>query len=254
MAEITLLTTRLGRMSCRIVGAGNAPQLAVVLCHGFGAPGDDLVPLARELERLAPGLLERVRFYFPEGPLDLATAGLPGARAWWLVDIPRIQAMMAAGALRDLRQDVPEGLGTARRMLAEGIEHLQQTTGLGPDAIVIGGFSQGAMLATDWALRADDRCAALCIMSGTLLAEDLWRTKARRRAGLPVLMGHGRADPILPYLAAEWLRDMLVECDLKVDFVSFAGGHSIDPHYLGKLAATLEGLTASTTIPASTHP
>ena len=74
---------RLGGLDTVIVGEGDGP--AVVLLHGFGAPGEDLVPLARMLDA-PPG----TRFVFPVGPIEL---GLPfsEARAWWMIDISRFE-------------------------------------------------------------------------------------------------------------------------------------------------------------------
>src|SRR3954447_13802462 len=78
----------LGGLSCQIFpeSEGGKPEGAVVLCHGFGAPGDDLVPLYGELLHLQPELA-RQRFIFPEAPLSLG----PGSRAWWLIDFEGLE-------------------------------------------------------------------------------------------------------------------------------------------------------------------
>src|SRR5262245_45871791 len=63
-------------------GGGEGPL--VVLLHGFGAPGDDLVPLFRQLD-----VPRSVRFAFPEAPIDLGELVGPayaGGRAWWMID------------------------------------------------------------------------------------------------------------------------------------------------------------------------
>ena len=75
------MRTTLGDLSCHVLleREPGQPEGAVVLCHGFGAGGDDLVPLHRELCGLDPRL-ERQRFIFPEAPLSLG----PGSRAWWM--------------------------------------------------------------------------------------------------------------------------------------------------------------------------
>src|SRR5437762_1869665 len=90
-------------------GGGKGPLL--VLLHGFGAPGEDLVPLAWELEAPAG-----MRFVCPAGPISL---GLPfsDARAWWMIDMNRL----AAGQPRDdsWSAETPPGLAAAReRVLA----------------------------------------------------------------------------------------------------------------------------------------
>ncbi|MGV3621849.1 MAG: phospholipase, partial [Archangium sp.] len=68
------------------------PSAAVILCHGFGAPGDDLVGLAPELVKLQPSL-KSVRFYFPAAPINLGELGWGDARAWWLIDMAAVQRL-----------------------------------------------------------------------------------------------------------------------------------------------------------------
>src|SRR6266545_6126034 len=106
-----------GRLKTRLMGGtdgkggGNGP--VVILLHGFGAPGEDLVPLADVLDVPAG-----TRFVFPEGPLSLSF-GPSDARAWWIIDMARIQSDRAAGRVRDLSVEIPNGLALAReRMLA----------------------------------------------------------------------------------------------------------------------------------------
>jgi phospholipase/carboxylesterase len=108
--------------------------------------------------------------------------------------------------------------------------------------VVLGGFSQGAMVTTDLALRQDEAPAALVILSGTLLTEAEWRTRAPRRKGLSVLQSHGRQDPILPFDDAVALRELLQEAGLSVDFLPFDGPHSIPEEALDRLGALLLSL------------
>lgn len=216
------------------------PRAAVVLCHGFGAPGDDLVGLGPELARRVPALAD-VRFYFPAAPLSLGELGWGDSRAWWLIDMAAIQRLQFASdeELREFRRSEPEGMPAARKALLAVVQHVANHTGLPLSRIVLGGFSQGAMLATDVALRLEEAPGALCVLSGTLLLEDTWRAKAKARAGLPVFQSHGRQDPVLPFKAAEWLRELLTEAGLPPEFVPFDGGHTIGPEALVKLGAFL---------------
>ena len=66
------VSTKLGELDCQVVDAlapGSPPELAVILCHGYGAPATDLVPLAAELLTLRPELARHTRFVFPGAPL-----------------------------------------------------------------------------------------------------------------------------------------------------------------------------------------
>src|SRR5215475_11305868 len=128
-------------------GSGNGP--VVILLHGFGAPGDDLVPLGDVL-----AVPKGTRFLFPEGPISLSI-GFGDSRAWWFIDIARIQADRAAGRIRELSQEIPIGLASARDQLLILLKDVGQKLGADPRKTVLGGFSQGAMLSCDAILHAD---------------------------------------------------------------------------------------------------
>ncbi len=215
-----------------------APTAAVILCHGFGAPGDDLVGLAPELVRAVPALRD-VRFYFPAAPLTLEM-GFGDSRAWWLIDMGAIQKLQHdPAAQREFRRHEPEGMAAARKAMLALVQEVATHTGLPMKKLILGGFSQGAMISTDVALRLEEAPGALCVLSGTLLIEDAWKVKAKARAGLPVFQSHGRQDPVLPYVAAEWLKDLFLESGMEHEFVPFNGGHTIAPDALLKLGAFL---------------
>ena len=223
-------TETIGGLTCHIYDQlpdGESPRLVVILCHGFGAPGTDLVGLAPEIITRKPELADAVRFVFPEAPLSLADIGMPGGRAWWMLDMEKMNAAVQTGEFRDLRNDHPPDLPAVRVKLMSVIETIQQQTGLPMSRIVLGGFSQGSMLATDVALRLPEPPALLTIFSGTLLSEDEWRNLAAERGGMNVLQSHGDEDMILPFQAAEWLRDLFLENDCTVEFIRFRGPHTI---------------------------
>jgi phospholipase/carboxylesterase len=206
--------------------SGGGDGLLTVLLHGFGAPGDDLAQLWRQV--CVP---ESARFAFPEAPLELD----PGCRAWWHIDLGRLQTAIAAGKVQDLTGSLPAGLPEARGLVRRMLDELQHSLGISSDRILLGGFSQGAMLACDLALRDPRPLAGLALMSGTLLAESEWIPLMSRRAGLPVLQSHGREDPLLPFSIAAELHTALVAAGLEVSWIAFNGGHTIS-------AAVLDGL------------
>jgi phospholipase/carboxylesterase len=196
---------------------GNADATTVVLLHGFGAPGDDLVALAEAIR--AP-----VRFVFPEAPLELG--GLYGdSRAWWLLDLVKLEEELRRGTPRDRRGEIPDGLPAAREQVTRLVEQVQSR--LPTKRLVLGGFSQGAMLALDVALHRDTAPDGLILMSGTLVAESEWEPRMKKLAGVPVLQSHGRADGLLPFSIAELLRDKLRGAGANVDWHPFVGGHEI---------------------------
>lgn len=236
-------TRRMADLNVVSVDMGPEPAaLHVVLCHGYGAPREDLVGLAQPvLQALAPQHRTRVRFHFPGAPLD-APGG--GGGAWWQLDMERLfhLAQGGASAVGARRQEIPEGAAKARRAVQATLAALllQEKTTL--DHVVLGGFSQGAMVTTDVTLRLEEAPAGLCILSGTLLMEQEWRPRAKARAGLPVVISHGTQDPLLPFADAEALRDLLKDAGMRVNWVPFNGPHTIVPPALAALAQMVTSL------------
>jgi phospholipase/carboxylesterase len=199
-------------------GGGDGP--VIVLLHGFGAPGDDLAPLWRVIDAPAG-----TRWVFPEAPL--AVPGLAGGRAWWMIDVERFVRAAERGQLDELERDEPEGMDRARGRLEAMLDAVDAE--LRPTKMLLGGFSQGAMLSCDVALRTDRALAGLVLLSGTLMARDVWARSVERRRGLPVFQSHGAADPLLPFGQAEKLRELLRAGGADVTWVAFRGGHEIPP-------------------------
>lgn len=236
--------TKMGGLTTRVVDvleSGVQPGLAVIVCHGFGAPGTDLVPLVNEFLGRSEKLRQTARFYFPEGPLDLSGHGMFGSRAWWMIDMEALNRAMMDGTFRERsRNDRPEGLEEARTMLLKLIDEVKKETGLATSRIALGGFSQGAMLTLDVSLQLEENPAALFQWSGTLLNEEEWRKHGPARKGLKVLQTHGRQDALLPFDWAESLRDLLREFGMDVEFHAFDGPHTVPEVGIERAVALLE--------------
>jgi phospholipase/carboxylesterase len=215
-------------------GGGDGPL--IVLLHGFGAPGTDLVGLWRQLS-----VPQTVRFAFAEAPLtpDVGIPDYPG-RAWWIIDMIELEAAIRRGDMDGLAREVPTGLDAARAALSETLDELEDRLNVPSGKLILGGFSQGAMLSCDLALRSERALGGLVLMSGMMLCEEQWRPLMPRRRGLPVLMSHGRADPLLPYELAERLRDALSAAGLPVEFIAFNGGHGIADSVLDALGRFIQ--------------
>ena len=212
-------------------GGGNGPW--VVLLHGFGAPGDDLVPLSEYLDAPAG-----TRFLFPEAPIQIPM-GFGDSRAWWMIDMARIQADRAAGKVRDMSGEIPRGLPEARARMKGVLDEIRTTLGADPARTVLGGFSQGAMLSCDALLHSMQPYAGLIQLSGTLVAKQEWAPLLTKRKGLPLFQSHGTQDPILPFSMAERLRDEFLQAGVTVEWQPFRGGHEIPEPVLRKLGSFL---------------
>jgi phospholipase/carboxylesterase len=198
-------------------GGGDGPL--IVLLHGFGAPGDDLAPLWRVID-----VPTGTRWAFPAAPLALEGTGYGGGRAWWMIDIDR-HVMAAQRGDLSLRGETPQGMNEARETVVAMLDELEALTH--PSKLVLGGFSQGSMLACDVALRTERPLAGVVVLSGALVAADAWAPLVANRRSLPVFQSHGTADPLLPFPQAEALRDLWRQGGAEVTWVPFRGGHEI---------------------------
>ena len=233
------LTAEIAGLTVRLLGA-ERPDILVVLCHGFGAAGDDLVPIGDQLLATRPALATRAQFVFPAAPLALSAVPWFESLAWWEIDVERIQRALERGDLASLRAERPPGLPAARRKVARLVDEVARRADLPLGRVAVGGFSQGAMLTTDLALRMEEAPAALAILSGVLIQEDEWGRLAARRRGLRVLQAHGRQDPVLPFVAGQWLHELLVTHGLDVDWRPFDGPHTIPAGVVDALGDLLE--------------
>ena len=215
-------TAIIAGLSTHVEGAEHGRGVPwIVLLHGFAMRADELCPFARSL-----GV--KARFLFPEGPVELprGTEGrAESTRAYWDVDGPRRAAALAQGA-RDLSGEHPAGLVPARERLGRFLTEAADTFG-GAGPLILGGFSQGAMLSLDYTLHAETAPAALLQLSGAPLGIDRWRPRFPRLRGLPVFASHGDADPDLSFAAAERLKDELAAAGAEMTWVPFAGKHEI---------------------------
>jgi phospholipase/carboxylesterase len=213
--------------------ADQAPARTVVLFHGYGASADDLAPLAEAIPTQAPW-----RWVFPEGPLAVPLGPHSTGRAWAHIDMEAIQRAMMRGEHRDLSGPAPRGFEEA---LDQGHAFLS-TLGCPLSQVVLGGFSQGSMLATALALTSKEAPAGLVVLSGNLVDEARLRVRAPHRQGLPFFQSHGASDPVLGLPGARRLYDLLTEAGLRGEWQEFRGGHEIPWSVIHSVGAFLDRL------------
>ena len=158
---------------------------SVILLHGLGADGHDFVPIAGELG--LPDSLP-VRFVFPHAPLRSVTVNNGFVmRAWY-----DIKSFTPAG-----REDLTGTVESSRRV-ADYIDHERQL-GVAPARVVLAGFSQGGAVALYSGLRYPERLAGILAMSCYLpFAETLAADRSAANSDVPILLCHGRGDPVVP--------------------------------------------------------
>jgi phospholipase/carboxylesterase len=234
-------------LKCRFINAlpdDTLPRMLVVLCHGFGASGDDLVDLAPSLIGSSQRIARNCQFVFPEAPVDLGPLGMPGGRAWWPINMARLAQMNQTKNYEELTRLRPDGMLAASEQLAAAVSDIQQQLEITDSMTVLGGFSQGAMVSTDVALRHQKSPAVLALFSGTLLDRDDWERLANEHNGCVVMQSHGTDDPVLPFAVARQLHELLKQQGFTAEFIEFPGGHTIPLAALQRFSQRLQQVLA----------
>ena len=192
----------------RVEPEGSADAL-VVLLHGLGADGNDLIGLAPQLQNLLPG----AAFVSPHAPFPCDMA--PFGRQWFSLQDRAPQALLA-------------GVRMAAPILNGFLDDELARHGLSDQRLVLVGFSQGTMMALYVALRRPQAVAGVLGYSGALIgAQDLADEIASRP---PVLLIHGDADEVVPFQALGAAEAALKTCNVPVTAERRPGlGHGIDP-------------------------
>ena len=210
-------------------GGGDGPL--VVLMHGFGASGTDLLGLWRVLD-----VPRELRFAFPEAPHEIP--GMWGARAWWMLDLARVERAMEEGP-RSYADEIPPGMEDATDALVDMLDVMQDALGVSDEELFVGGFSQGSMAACNLVFTREILPAGLVILSGTPVNLESWKSGMRNRQSVPVFQSHGEQDPLLSFDAAEALRDAMRDAGMSTDWLPFRGGHEIPISVLEGLSRAL---------------
>jgi phospholipase/carboxylesterase len=176
----------------------------VVMIHGRGADMHDLADLAPMFDTAAG-----VRFVFPNAPKPFEAA--PGMTfGWtWFEGWPPNHA-----SLVDSRNEM--------------LSFLDQITAQYPTPdgkLIVGGFSQGALMALDAGLRTQKKLAGIIALSGGLYEEELIDLTVHK--GLPVFIGHGSQDDVVPVNYARRARRLLEDAGLDVEYQEYPMSHQV---------------------------
>jgi phospholipase/carboxylesterase len=185
----------------------------LVLLHGYGAPGDDLVGLAEELAKASP----EVTFLVPAGS---HRAGVGGRS--WLPDV-------TASSREELAAKLVEELRVAGARVWKVIDGAR-SSGVACGDIHVGGFSQGGRLAVEVALSAPDDCALGGVIDISGPGERFAPLPpAAGRPRMRVLVAHGRADPVVAFDEGRAVAHHLAAAGHEVRALWFDDRHRIAP-------------------------
>lgn len=193
----------------RLAPRHGAPRQLIVLLHGYGADGNDLIGLAKHWQDLIP----EAAFASPHAP---ERCTMSGAGYQWF-PLSRLDP-----------HETSRGVDSATPPLSEYLDTELKRCNLGPESLALVGFSQGTMMALHVGLRMAKAPAAIVGFSGMLVAPENLPSYA---AGVPpVLLLHGDNDQVIPAAALFMSAGALGRSGLPVQWHLSAGlGHGIDP-------------------------
>jgi phospholipase/carboxylesterase len=207
--------------------SGGKPRRLVILLHGLGADGNDLIGLAPYWARLLPD----AEFLSPNAPFPCDMA--PYGYQWFSSQDRTPEAVLG-------------GVRAAAPILDTFIDEALEERGLDSRELALVGFSQGTMMSLFVGLRRAEPVAGIVGFSGRLLAPELLASELRSRP--PTLLVHGTEDPLVPYSSLAAAETTLKAAGVPVETVTSVGiGHSIDDQGLRRGGQFLKKVLSGTT-------
>jgi phospholipase/carboxylesterase len=197
-------------------GTERAPLL--LLLHGYGANEDDLFGLA-------PYVDERFLVISARAPVQI---GL-GMYGWFRLGFTQ------QGILID-----PREVEQSRETLRGFVDEILAAYPIDPNAVFLAGFSQGAMMSLDLALREPELVTGVAAMSGRLMPSTLEKmAEPDRLTGLPIFIAHGTEDSLIPISQGRAARDSLNQLPVSFTYREYDMGHTISAESLRDVAEWL---------------
>lgn len=202
------------------------PSHSVIWLHGLGADGNDFVPVVKEMKLPPLG----IRFVFPHAPLRPVTInGGFVMRAWYDIAYQELAFKEDERGLRDSQK------------LIEDLIARENARGIPSGRIVLAGFSQGGVMTLQVGLRQPKRLAGLMALSAYVPMSRV--VEVERNAAnntLPIFMGHGISDNVVPLALGKMSRDSLIKLGYEVEWHQYTMPHSVCAEELADIGAWLK--------------
>jgi phospholipase/carboxylesterase len=197
--------------------AAGEPAGMLVLLHGRGTSEQDLLPLADALD---PG--RRLVAVLPRAPLRLP----PGGNHWYVT--------------RELGWPDPDTFLPTLVAAGDWVDAAAAANRVEPDQVVLAGFSQGCVMAHALGLGAGrPRPGGIIALSGFVPNAPGFELDLASRTGMPVAIGHGTLDQVIPVEWGRQARMLLEGAGMAVRYRETVMGHGIDPEYVDELSGWL---------------
>jgi phospholipase/carboxylesterase len=205
--------------------SGGKAQALIVLLHGYGSNGEDLIGLAPYWTKLAP----HAQFISPNAPERVA--GAPMGYQWF--PLSRMDP-----------RELENGVTRASETLNKFIDRELARYDLDESKLALVGFSQGTMMALHVGVRRAKQPAGVLGFSGALAGAAKLKTEAKSKP--PILLIHGDRDDVIPLPSMFEAVDALCEAGLSAQWhISYGVPHSIGPDGLDLGGAFLKRALAA---------
>ena len=211
---------------------GDHNGVHICLLHGYGANAFDLAPCSQVMRLTGT---QKAHWYFPQAPLTVELSMEYQGNAWFPIDFEALEHPSSAKNYSNIE---PNGMKEARTQLIQMLGELN----LQPAETILGGFSQGAMMAVDTMLHIEESFKALVLFSGTLINQSYWGEMAKNHTATRFFQSHGVADPLLHISDARNLYNLLKNAHFEGDLFEFTGGHEIPHEVMSKATDFLSNL------------
>ena len=206
-----------------IVDPSEAPTGSVIWLHGLGADGNDFLSIVPELK--LPDTLP-LRYVFPHAPMRPVTINFGYVmRAWFDLVSPQL----------DQRID-EEGIRASIQLVTKFIEQ-EESLGIPSERIILGGFSQGAVIALCTGLCFPKKLGGVIALSGALpLTERVFSESSEENRDLPIFIAHGTEDPVVPFVLGETTQAALKQQGYPVTWHHYPMPHTVCPDEINDIA------------------
>jgi phospholipase/carboxylesterase len=212
-------------LPCVELEPATAAKASVIWLHGLGADGHDFVPIVPELDLPAD---KAIRFVFPHAPsLPVTVNNGTVMPAWYdIIDFSE-----------DRKLNMVQLLASAAAVHALIDREIER--GIASDRILLAGFSQGGAVNFQAGLTYDKPLAGMLALSTYFPTGEVIEIHPAN-AGLPILVCHGSADPLLPVSMARAARRHLERLGLHPEFRSYHMGHGVCPEEFQDISAFIQ--------------
>jgi len=208
------------------------PIATVIWLHGLGADGHDFESIVPELH--LPDTLP-IRFVFPHAPKRPITINAGTImRAWYdAVDLDRERKVDIKGFLKSVDQ--------VAALIRDEIE-----SGMPSKRLILAGFSQGGAIVLFTGLTFEMKLGGIMALSCYLpIADQLTKGRNTINQDIPIMMGHGKIDPIIQMAKAVQTRQELMRLGYQVSWHEYDMMHSVCPEEINDVREWLMGVLES---------